>query len=179
MSGKTCLLYHAAFLEIRSLAPQFNPETFRFLVSDFEIALNPSIKFVSGSNLQGCLFLYRQRLYRKWQQLGFSCFKVKEVASWVKRLMALPILPTNKIHSVFFEFSSTVKEIKVLDAMATLFPYIEKEWIQAMDSKMLFVQGKIRRTTSEVDGFNSSFGKRNGQRSPSFQFFLLKLKIVG
>ena len=58
ISGKT-LLYDAVFLKIRSLAPQFNPET---SVSDFEIALCSSIKFVFGSNLQGCLFHYRQSL---------------------------------------------------------------------------------------------------------------------
>ena len=62
MSGKTRLLYDAVFLKIRSLAPQFNPET---SVSDFEIALQSSIKFVFGSNFQGCLFHYRQSLYRK------------------------------------------------------------------------------------------------------------------
>ena len=116
MSGKTRLLYDALFLKIRSWAPQFNPET---SVSHFEIALYSSIKFVLGSNLQGCLFHYRQSLYRKWQQLGFSCVKVKEVVSWVKQLMALPLLPTKLIHSVFYELSPSVLEINVLDAMAT------------------------------------------------------------
>ena len=81
MSGKTRLLYDAVFLKIISLAPQFNRET---SVSDFEIALYSSIKFLFGSNLQGCLFHYRQSLYRKWQQLGLLCVKVKEVVSWVK-----------------------------------------------------------------------------------------------
>ena len=178
MSGKTCFLYHAAFLETRSLAPQFNPETFRFLVSDFEVALYSSIKFVFGSNLQRCLFHYRQNLYRKRQQLSFSCLKVREVASCVKQLMALPLFPTNKIHSVFFEFSSPVLGTKVLDSVATLFSFIEKEWIQPMDPKKLFAHGKIRTTNSEVESFHSSFGKRNGRRRPSFQCFLLELKCI-
>ena len=96
MLSDTCrLLYDAMFLKIRSLAPQFNPET---SFSDLEIALYTSIKFVFGSNLQGNLFHYRQSLYRKWQQLRLSCVKVKEVVSWVKQLMALPLLPTNLIH---------------------------------------------------------------------------------
>ena len=41
MSGKTRLLYDAVFHKIRSLVPQFNPET---SVSDFEIALYSFIK---------------------------------------------------------------------------------------------------------------------------------------
>ena len=118
MSGKTCLLYDAVFLKIRSLVPQFNPETF---VSDFEIALYSSIKFVFGSNLQGCLFHYRHSFYRKWQLLGLSCVKVKEVVSWVKHLMALQLLPTILIHSVFYELNPSVLEINVLDAMATFY----------------------------------------------------------
>ena len=68
MSGKTRLLYDAAFLKIRSLAPQFNPET---SVSDLEIALYSSMKFVIGSNLEGCLFHYRQNLYQNGSTLGF------------------------------------------------------------------------------------------------------------
>ena len=64
MSSKTRLSYDAVFLKIRPLAPQFNPET---SVSEFEIALYSSIRFVFGSNLQGCLFHYRQSVYRKWQ----------------------------------------------------------------------------------------------------------------
>ena len=47
MSGETRLLYDAVFLKIRSLTPQFNPET---SASDFGIALYSSIKFVFGSN---------------------------------------------------------------------------------------------------------------------------------
>ena len=176
MSGKTRILYDAVFLKIRSLAPQFNLE---ISVSDFEIALYSSIKFVFGSNLQGCLFHYRQSLYRNWQQHGFSCVKVKEVVSWVKQLMALPLLPTNLIHSVFYELSPSVLEINVLDAMATFYSYVEKQWFQAMDPKMLSVHGKFRRTNSEVESFHSSFGKRNGRKRPNFWFFLFKLKSVG
>ena len=113
MSGKTRLLYDAVFLKFRSLAPQFKPE---ISVSDFKIALKSTIKFVFGSNLHGCLFHYRQSLFRKWQQLGLSCLKLKEIVSWVKQLMALPLLPANSIHSVFYELSPSVLEINVLDA---------------------------------------------------------------
>ena len=176
----SCLVRHvfyfnAVFLKIRSLAPQFNPET---SVSEFEIALYSSIKFAFGSNLQGCLFHYRQSLYPKWQELGLSCVKVKEVVSWVKQLMALPLLPTNLIHSVFYELSPSVLEINVLDAMATFCSYVEKQWIQAMDPRKFSVHAKFRRTSSEVEGFHSSFGKRIGPEWPIFWFFLFKLNVT-
>ena len=64
----TRLLYDAVFLRIRPWAPQLNQET---AVSDFEIVLYPSIKFVSGSNLQGRFFLYRQSFFfEKGSSLG-------------------------------------------------------------------------------------------------------------
>ena len=147
MSGKTRLLYDAVFLKIRSLAPHLNPET---SVSDFEIALYSSIKFVFGSNLQGCLFRYRQSLYRKWQQLGLSCAKVREVVSWVKQLMALPLLPTNLIHSVFYELSLSVLEINVLDAMATFYSYVEKQWIQKCSLFMVNSAGLIPKSRVSI-----------------------------
>ena len=127
MSVKTRLLYDTVFLKIRSLAPQSSPEK---SVSDFDIALYSSIKFVIGSNLQGCLFHYHQSLYREWQQLALSCVKVKEAVSWVKQLMALPLLPTNFIDSIFYELSTSVLEFNAHDAMATFYSYVEKEGIQ-------------------------------------------------
>ena len=176
----SCLIKHVFYMMLFFLKsdpwPHNSIQKHLFLIS--RLPLYSSIKFVFGSNLQGCLFHYRQSLYRKWQQLGLSCVKVKEVVSWVKQLMASPLLPTNKIHSVFFEFSSPVLGIKVLDSMATLFSFIEKEWIQPVDPKMLSVQGKFRMTNSEVEGFHSSFGKPNGRKRPNFWFFF-KLKSVG
>ena len=67
-------------------------------------------------------------------------------------------------------------EINVLDAMATFYSYVEKQWIEA---KMLSVHRKFRRTNSEVEGFHSSFGKRIGRKRPNFWFFLFGLKSVG
>ena len=92
--------------------------------------------------------------------------------------MALPLLPTNLIHSVFSELSPSVLKINV-DSMATFYAYVEKQWIQAIDPKMLSVHGKFRRTNFEIEGFHSSSGKRIGQKRPNFWFFLLKLKSVG
>ena len=109
------------------MASQFDPETF---LSDFGVVLYFSIKFVFGSNLQPCLFYYRQSLYRKWQPLGLSCVKVIEFVSWVKQLMALPLLPTKLIHSLFYELSTSVLEINVFDAMAMFYSYFGKHWIQ-------------------------------------------------
>ena len=149
MSSKTRLLYHAAFLKNRSLASQFNPETSVF---DFEIALYCSIKFVFSSNFQPCLYNYRQSLYRKWQQLWLSYVKVKEVVSWVNQLKALPLLPTNLIHSVFYELSPSVLEINVLDAMATFYSYVEKQWNQEKCSLfMVKSTGLIPKSRASVD----------------------------
>ena len=171
MSSKTRLLYDAVFLKIRSLAPQFNPET---SVSHFEIALYSFIKFVFSSTLQGCLFHYRQSLYRKWQQLGLSCVKGKEVGSSVKKLIALSSLPTNLI--ILFSMSSArpLLEVNVLDAMATFYSYVGKQWIQKCYLFMVNSAGIIPKSKVSI-----ALGKTIGRKRPNFWFFLHKLKSVG
>ena len=44
---------------------------------------------------------------------------------------------------------------------------------------MLSVHGKFRRTNSEVEGFQSAFGKRIGRKRLHFWFSLFELKNVG
>ena len=62
--------------------------------------------------------------------------------------MALPFFPTILILSVFYELSLSVLEINVFDAMATFYCYVEKQWVQAMEPKMLSANGNFRRTKS-------------------------------
>ena len=149
MSGKTRLLYDAVFLKIRSLSPQFNPET---SVSDFEIALYSSIKFVFGSNLQGCLFHYRQSLYRKWQQsLDFHVWKSKKLLAGSNSWWPCPYFQRiYLIHSVFYELSRSVLEINVVDAMATFYSYVEKQWIQKCSLFMVNSAGLIPKSTVSI-----------------------------
>ena len=89
MTSKSRVLYDAVFLSIRILVPCLKPKT---AVCDFETALFSSVKFNFGSELKGCLFYYRQAIWRKWQQLGLSVSKEISYPSWLKLIMSLPLL---------------------------------------------------------------------------------------
>ena len=56
--------------------------------------------------MQGCLFHYRQALWRKWSRLGIG--RIKELLKWLKNLMELPRLPKNKIELRFHALAPTV-----------------------------------------------------------------------
>ena len=84
MTSKSRLLYDALFLSIRNFLPSFKPTK---CVVDFESALYSSINFNFESQMQGCLFHYRQVLWRKWSRLGID--KYEELLKWLKKLMAL------------------------------------------------------------------------------------------
>ena len=118
-------------------------------------------------------------MYRKWNHLGFSCVKVKEVFTWVKQLMALPLRPTNLISSVFYLFSPSVLEINVLDAKATFYLYFEKQWIQAMDPKMLSVHGKFHRNNCEHEGSHGFLANELTGIVLISSFFFLSWKVLG
>ena len=97
MTSKSRVLYDALFLCIRNFFPSFKPAK---CVVDFETALYSSIQFNFESQMQGCLFHYRQALWRKWSRLGID--KDGELIKWLKKLMALPLLPEEKIEQCFY-----------------------------------------------------------------------------
>ena len=103
MTSKSRLLYDALFLSIRNFFPSFKPT---ICVVDFETALSSSINFDFESQMQGCLFHYRQVLWRKWSRLGIG--KDEELLKWLKKLIALPLLPENKIELCFHALAPTV-----------------------------------------------------------------------
>ena len=110
MTSKSRLLYDSVSLQIRCLAPGFRPQ---HAVSDYEHALFSSIKLAFDSETQGCYFHFRQNLWRKWQQLGLSTIKVKEVNTWLNMVMSLHLLPSTAIRQAFFELSPSLFDINV------------------------------------------------------------------
>ena len=115
-------LYDALLLSIRNFFPTFKPTK---CVVDFETALYPSINFNFESQMQGRLLLYCQALWRKWSRLSIG--KDQESLKLLKKLMALPLLPENKIELCFHALAPTV-DIKAKskgNEVVWLYNYIE------------------------------------------------------
>ena len=103
MASKSRVLYDALFLSIRNFLPSCKPTK---CVVDFETALYSSINFHFESQMQGCLFHYRRALWRKLSRLGIG--KDEEVLKRLKKLMALPLIPENKIELCFHALAPTI-----------------------------------------------------------------------
>ena len=75
--------------------------------------------------MQGFLFHYRPALWRKWSRLGIG--KDEELLKWLKKLMALPLLPENKIELCFHALAPTVdiKAKSKVDKVVWFYSYIE------------------------------------------------------
>ena len=100
MTSKSRLLYDSVFLRIRELIPGFKPLA---AVTDFEKALFSSIEYIFSADIQGCYFHYRQKLWKKWMKLGLSTIKDKNVISWLKTIISIPMLPEDAMEDAFYD----------------------------------------------------------------------------
>ncbi|CAF4129704.1 unnamed protein product [Rotaria sordida] len=80
------------------------------IVSDFEISLIPAVSAeYPESAHKGCHFHFNQCIYRRIQLLGLATAysQVELVRSCCRKLMALPLLPTQEVETSFYNLRAT------------------------------------------------------------------------
>ena len=120
----------------RNFFPNFKPAEG---VVDFQTTLFSSRYFNFESQMQECLFRYRQALWRTCSRLGVG--KDEEVLKWLKKLMPLPLFPENKIELCLHALAPTVdiKAKSKSDEVVWFYNCIEKYWIQKIPLGLLSV----------------------------------------
>ena len=106
MTSKSEALYHAVFLSIRQLFPGFKPS---FAIGDFEIApKNALAQTFPYITIIGCWFHFTKAVFEKVKKIGLAklythnaTFKV-----WIRKLMALPLLPEEEIRPVYISLET-------------------------------------------------------------------------
>ena len=101
MQNKTENLYTSVVLKLRELILDFSP---KIAVSDFEKApRNAFTHFFPGIKVFGCWFHSTQAIWKKTQFLGLEKLykNNSSFANWLRKLMALPLLPKDKLVGVF------------------------------------------------------------------------------
>ena len=99
MQNKTEDLYAIVLMKICEIIPEFSP---KIAVCDFERApRNVFSQYFPEINIIGCWFHFTQAIWKKTQLLGLaSKYKTDQVfANWLRKLMALPLLPEREIYS--------------------------------------------------------------------------------
>ena len=115
MQKKTEGLYSAVISKILELIPGFSP---KLAVSDFEKApRNVFLHFFPEIKMVGCWFHFTQAIWKKTQILGLGrLYKKEEVyANWLRKLMAMPLLPQSEILNSFSVLEAQVFELRESD----------------------------------------------------------------
>ena len=151
MTKKEQCLYEATFYEIQRLFPSLAPSHF---MMDFERALQNSVRKVFlNVRISGCRFHQNQAIYRKVNTLGLAgLYKENEsFHSWVKKLMALVLLPAESIAPTYEMLASEpVQMLTVCDKekLGKLKSYYNKYWLKQVGSEIMSVFGLRRKRTT-------------------------------
>lgn len=118
-------IIHDVFLQkIKNMLPS-EPNVKAFML-DFEAAAWKEVREVfPGANITGCTLHWTQAVWKKVQAVA----KYEEgggIQRVIRRLLALPLQPSNHIPVVF-----EAEKNKLLDhdALSTLYQYVENQWI--------------------------------------------------
>ena len=157
MTKKEQCLYEATFYEIQRLFPSLAPSHF---MMDFERALQNSVRKVFlNVRISGCRFHQNQAIYRKVNTLGLAglCKENESFHSWVKKLMALVLLPAESIAPTYEMLASEpVQMLTVCDKekLGKLKSYYNKYWLKQVGSEIMSVFGLRRKTNNDLEIYN-------------------------
>ncbi|XP_078372705.1 uncharacterized protein LOC144656350 [Oculina patagonica] len=171
MSGRRKRDYRAVLKEVIRLLPS-QPAVSRITL-DFESALWTVLReLLPDTTLQGCLFHWTQALWRKVQELGIepAYRNASHTYKYVRKLMALPFLPEDKIGEMFQHLKDNAPSRKV----KKLLKYVEETWITGTmwppSSWSVFKQPI--RTNNDIEGWHHSINRRANNRV-HLPFYLL------
>ena len=148
----------------------------RNLVIDFERAVWKAFPAAfPGLEITGCLFHWTQALWRKVQELGlqWAYNNDKDVHSYVKRLMALPFLPSDQIPASFYHLKSKAGS----PVLAQFADYMETTWITSAmwgPTAWSIFMSPIR-TNNDIEGWHNALNRRAGGRSNLPFYHLVEL----
>ncbi|KAJ1521801.1 hypothetical protein ONE63_003436 [Megalurothrips usitatus] len=157
MLRRTTDAYVTLFRYLNTLMPNFKP---RAIKSDFEEAQMNAWRIVyHRAKVEGCLWHYAVAVFNKAKQLGLSELirTEPEVASIVRSLSALPLLPAEGIEDGLIELGWEARDKGWMLELRPLFQYMETEWIPK--AQILSVKGSDNRTNNISESANRSFNR--------------------
>ena len=120
------------------------------------ISKSPSV------HLLGCASHWNQALWRKVQELGLQTAYMRDRATNIRRLMALPFLPHETIAATFDSLKPEAK----MEPLQQFVSYIEENWIRStvwpLKCWLVFMQSI--RTNNDIEGWHHSLSRRAAGR---------------
>ena len=131
------------------------------IVMDFERATWQAIRLeLPDVQLRGCTFHWCQAVWRKAQQLGLQMAYNNDAPThnYIKKLLALPMLPQEHIQPVF----DYLCEAAVTEPLHELVDYINRNWIRSNifppSTWSAFFQSV--RTNNDTEGWHAALNRR-------------------
>ena len=130
--------------------------------------------------MMGCWFYYTQAIWKKNQILGLGkLYKTGKIyADWLRKLMALPLLPQSEITSTFSVFEAQVFELYGTDKVLVdkFKKYIKKTWI--LGEKDLSVYSSQIATNNGCESFHKTLKSSIKVHHPNVWKFLTELSKI-
>ncbi|XP_022163168.1 uncharacterized protein LOC111028736 [Myzus persicae] len=139
MSRKTARAYNALFKWLLEIEPQWTPQT---IIIDFERAAMVSLKAIFNNvMIRGCWFHSSQALWRKVGKCGMIeiCTRHQNAYDIIHMLMALPLLPVDKVMEGFLSIGQFYTEnvenslpVESCRILQRYFQYYKSTWLQGL-----------------------------------------------
>ncbi|KAK3719185.1 hypothetical protein QZH41_020418 [Actinostola sp. cb2023] len=174
MSGRKKRHYVQVLQEVVNVLPEA-PEV-KKVVMDFEKALWKAFPLVFPNvSLMGCAFHWSQSVWRKIQDLGLVCAFNEDQGThkFLKKLLALPYIPDDKIYEVFMRLQGNA----TTNALRQLMDYINKTWVETTTwpPSTWSVYGMSVRTNNDVEGWHNRLNRRAMGKAQLPLYMLIKL----
>ena len=162
MSGKRTSDYKRLFQVVKKELGTINVTE---IVADFEASVWKAItREFPAVRIRGCIFHWTQAVWRNVQQNGLQVPYMKDAAthSYIRRLLALPMLPHEHIAPVFESIRQDTTE-----ALTKLNTYINKYWVHSkvFPPKSWSAFYRTTRTNNDVESWHGALNRRAGKNN--------------
>ena len=173
--GKTTEMYDSFWEKMQELLPNFNPVSAN---ADFEIAARKSCEnHFPEIGINHCLFHYDDAVHRNSQKLGLSkCYENNpQYKTWLKKIMAIPLLPSNLINQAFNELlSENIQFDNLIDFenFCRFKRYVHNQWHRKIRPEHLSCHGLDDCTNNGCECYHAKLKSIIKIHSPSFWHFI-------
>ncbi|XP_046543937.1 uncharacterized protein LOC124254108 [Haliotis rubra] len=157
--------YVKVFRRLLAILPR-EPEV-KTVILDFELATWKALaKVLPAVRLRGCLFHLTQAVWRKCQEFGLQIAYQKDdaVHKFVRKLMALPFLPSEHIPRMFAKIADRVERHGPLNQLII---YFRRQWMehQVFEPSTWSAYRVTIRTNNHVEGWHRRMNGKVGEQA--------------
>lgn len=139
---------------------------------DYEMAVFNAVSAELGVQAKGCMFHFDQSIYRHIQSIGlqvnYNTDNPPGIRKWLRRIMALPLVPPIRLPGVYQEI---IRQAPQIPDVPIMHQYVDQTYMAQngalFDVAHWNVFGTDNRTTNMCEGFHRALNEAVSVRHPS------------